>query len=369
MKQLVRLLKQRLPYLCALTGLSCAPVALGDGPRRVIVSEVTNSVVLPTLDDVVTQNSALLAAVEPLAAEPSAQSLAQSQEAWRAARAPWKETEAFGFGPAADLRLSAALDQSPADKIVDELAATTPVDAAYVANLGANRKGYHAIEYILFSGGDAEALAQLTSGPQAERRRALLPALARELEQTSLTLRSAWQADGDDYAGVLTQPGSSNERYPTVKSAVDVFVNESVFLSESVAVGKIGKPLGMATGGTPQPELEESGPSDNSLADMVSNLHSIRNVYFGTRTGLPGGGIQQLVSAQSPATHRAVLDALDGAVRAIEEIPHPFSTAVEEHRAEVERAYNAVKVLQRVLATEVVAVLGSTLKFNDNDGD
>jgi predicted lipoprotein len=335
----------------------------------VIVSDVTNTVVLPTLDDLVTQNTALLATIEPFALEPSAQSLTQSQDAWRAARVPWKESEAFGFGPAADLRLAAVLDQSPADRIDEELAATTPIDAAYVANLGANRKGYHAIEYLLFSGGDAEVLAQLTSGPQAERRRALLPALVRDLEQTSLTLRSAWQAEGDSYVAVLTQPGAANERYPTIKSVVDAFVNESIFLSELIAVGRLGKPLGMANGGTPQPELEESGPSDNSLADMVSNLYSIRNVYFGTRTGQPGGGIGRLVAAQSAATHRAVIDALAGAQRAIEEIPRPFSTAVEEHRAEVERAYDAVKVLQRVLATEVVAVLGSTLQFNDNDGD
>jgi uncharacterized protein len=362
----------RLPYLLnlgALVGLSCAPVSLGDGPRRLVVSEVTNTVVLPTLDDLVTQNTALRAAIEPFALEPSAQSLTQSQDAWRAARAPWKESEAFGFGPAADLRLTDQLDQSPADRIDEELTVTTPIDAAYVANLGANRKGYHAIEYLLFNGGDAEVLAQLTSGPQAERRRALLPALARDLEQTSLTLRSAWQTDGDNYAAVLTQPGAGNERYPTIKSVVDAFVNESIFLSELVAVARLGKPLGMATGGTPQPELEESGPSDNSLADMASNLYSVRNVYFGTRTGVPEGGLGQLVAAQSPAAHRAVLDALAGALGAIEEIPRPFSTAVEEHRAEVERAYDAVKVLQRVLATEVVAVLGSTLKFNDNDGD
>jgi predicted lipoprotein len=279
------------------------------------------------------------------------------------------EAEAFGFGPAADLLLAAKLDQTPADRIVDELAATTPVDDAYVAGLGANRKGFHAIEYLLFSGGDAEVLAQLTSGPQAERRRALLPSLARDLVQTSLALRSAWSVDEGNFASVVTQPGAANERYPTIKSVVDAFVNESIFLSELIANAKLGRPLGMTAGGTPQPDLEESGPSDNSLADMVSNLHSIRNVYFGTRDAQSGSGIDRLVIEQSPATHRAVVEALAGAEQAIEEIPRPFRVAIEERRPEVERAYEAVKVLQRVLATEVVAVLGSTLKFNDNDGD
>lgn len=364
-------MKQLECLLCLATfaSLGCAPVSLGDGPRRVVVADVTTSVVLPTFDEVAARATALVAAVEPLAAEPSAAALAQSQDAWRAARLPWKETEAFGFGPASDLLLSATIDQSPADRIDEELMATAPIDAAYVDNLGANRKGYHALEYILFNGGNEEALAQLVSGPQAERRRALLPALARDLEQNTLELRSAWSADGGNFAGVVTQPGAANERYPTIKSAVDAFVNESIFLSELIANGKLGRPLGMTAGGTPQPDLEESGPSDNSLADMLGNLRSIRNVYLGTRDGLPGGGISRLVIEQSPATHRAVLEALAGAEQAINEIPRPFRLALEQRSPEVERAYEAVKVLQRVLATEVVAVLGSTLKFNDNDGD
>ena len=83
----------------------------------------------------------------------------------------------------------------------------------------------------------------------------------------------------------------------------------------------------------------------------------------------PGGGIDQLVTAQSPATHRAMLEALDAAQRAVDEIPRPFRTALLERSPEVQRAYDAVKTLQRLLATEVVAVLGATLKFNDNDGD
>jgi predicted lipoprotein len=352
--------------------LGCSPVALGDGPRRVIVTGLADTVIVPTLDEVSTRAGELRAALEPVAAQPSLENLRASQSAWREARAPWKETEAFAFGPAMQLRLGVAIDQSPVDtdKIDEELASTIPIDQSYIDDLGANRKGFHALEYLLFGSGDEQqVLAQLTSAPQAERHRALVLALGQNLESTAGELLGAWQADGGNYVGVLTQPGAANASYTTVKSVIDTFVNESIFLSELVANNKLGKPLGSDSGGDPRPELEESGPSDNSLADMANNLRSIRNVYFGTRSGVPGSGIDQLVSAQSPATNRAVIEALEAAIRAVEAIPTPYRTALLEQRPEVDAAFEAVKALKRVLATEVVGVLGATLKFNDTDGD
>ena len=136
-----------------------------------------------------------------------------------------------------------------------------------------------------------------------------------------------------------------------------------------VADTRIGKPLGLATGGAPQPALEESGPSDNSLADMAASLRGIRAIYTGARAAAGTGGIGAIVAAQSPATDREVRDLLDRAIDAVGAIPRPFRAAIVDQRALVQAAYDAVKELKRVLATEVLAALGATLKFNDNDGD
>jgi len=352
--------------------LGCSPVALGDGEKRIVTRDITNSVVLPTLDAVVEQADALTLALEPLAAEPTPETLATAQQAWRSARAPWKEAEAFAFGPATDLRLGVAFDQSPVDppKIDEELNGSATIDADYVEGLGANRKGFHALEYLLFQNeDDAAVLALLSLDPLAQRRRELLVAYSQNLEEKTRELRAAWQVEGGNYVTRLTEPGAANPTYPTIKSVVDTFVNESIFLSELIANNKLGKPLGAASGGDPQPDLEESGPSDNSLADMADNLRSIRNVYFGTRSGVVGQGINQLLIEQSPVTHRAVSEALDAAIAAVEAIPRPYRSALVDRQPEVDAAYEAVKALKRVLATDVVAQLGATLKFNDNDGD
>lgn len=348
--------------LAPLLLLTACTVSLGDGERRITARELTVDVVLPTLDETVVAAEGQAAAMRAFAADPTDVTLAAAQAAWRAARIPWKHTDAFGFGPAKDMSLQAAIDQViDSAKVEQEVTGTAAISTSYVETLGANRKGFHAIEYVLFA-----PLASLTTDANADRRRALLVAYAENLAQKTIVLRDVWAAG---YARQMAEPGSGNEEYPTIKAVIDTFTNESVFQAEFISDSWIGKPLGTATGGVPQPQLVESGPSDNSIADITHGLVGIRNIYYGTLTATPGKGIGKLVVAQSPATDREVRLQLDAALAAVDAIPRPYITSVTEMKPEVTTAYEQVKELKRILATEVVGVLGATLKFNDNDGD
>lgn len=358
--------------MLALVALACSPVSLGDGDKRVVVRQIASEVVVPTLQDLVEASEDLSGSCNELSSDPSAEALAATQQAWRDARGYWKRTSAYGFGPAMQLRTEAAIDQFPVDPTLIELeiAGDAGVSVAYIDELGANRKGFHAMEHLLFhEQGNAAALTLLSDDPDAARRMLLLNALAQHLELQVTELYDGWTAGRDNYVDVVSDPGEGNDEYPTVKKVVDTLVNECVFLSEVIADTRLGKPLGVANAGEPQPELEESALSDNSLQDITESLRSIRDVYLGTRNGKAGNGITLLVQQRSPATNRAVQEALDDALDAVADVPQPFSEAIVEHRQAVQRAYDAVKVLKRVLGTEVVGALGAALKFNDNDGD
>jgi predicted lipoprotein len=346
--------------------MSCV-VPLGDGKRRVVAGELTREVILPTYEDVVTTVAALKTATHAFADAPAQDTLDAVQAAWRAARSPWKLTDAFRFGPQSLQSLGAAIDQFPVDppKIEPEIAGTAVLDAAYFANIGANKKGFHGIEYLIFSPDDAVVLAAFTTEPNADRRRAFVAGCADHLAASTVKLRDAWL----DYAALLAAPGADNADYPTIKASIDALVNESVFQAEVVADARIGKPMGTASGGTPHPELQESAPSGHSVEDMTRALESIRNIYFGSRDGTPGKGIGALVVELSPVTDRDVRESLATAFAALAAIPMPYTQALLDARPEVMAAYTAVQDLQHVLATEVIATLGATLKFNDNDGD
>ena len=342
---------------------TCSIVPLGDGDRRITARELGAEVAVPTLDELSARLTALRQACETFATKVTLQSLRDAQAAWRAARVPWKQADAFGFGPATDLRLTAAMDQ-PVEfsKVEEEVSGTGVISEDAVTDLGANRKGFHALEYLLFGPNQAAQLAMFTAEP---RRRSLALAYAQNLESRGKELRAAWTGEQD----LLAHPGAANETYVTVADSLDAFVNESVFLAELAADARLGKPSGTATGGVPQLDLVESRPSDNSLADLTNTLRGIRNVYFGSLDGTPGQGIGKLILAASPSTDREVRELLAASLAAVAAIPSPYEAALEAHAPEIEVALTQLKELKTILATEVVGVLGATLKFNDNDGD
>jgi putative iron-regulated protein len=357
----------------ACLGAACGPIPLPDSERKRVVHEIAEAVALPTFADADQKADALGRSAAALVDSPSPENLAAMREAWRQARAPWKEAGAFLFGPASDLATASAIDWWPVDTehVEQEILGTSELTEAYVETLGTNRKGFHALEYLLFdpSGDDAAVLETLTTSMTAPRRRQFLLALALNVGRRVGQLRQAWSSEGGNYFTRFTEPGRTDSAFPTIKAALDAIVNESIFLGEFVANNRLGKPLGTGTGGIADPSLEESGRSDNSVHDMVGNLRSVRNVYLGTRSGTAGLGITTLVAKKSASTDAAVRSALDDAIFLTENIPSPYRSALVDQRGSVEAAYQSVKTLKRLLSTEMVTLMGTTLKFNDNDGD
>jgi predicted lipoprotein len=75
------------------------------------------------------------------------------------------------------------------------------------------------------------------------------------------------------------------------------------------------------------------------------------------------------VAASNKQTDETVRGDLAAVCSALEAIPPPLRTALHDHRESVEDARAAFSQLRATLASEVVANLGVTLTFNDNDGD
>jgi predicted lipoprotein len=363
---------RRAGWLVVGLALGCAPVALPDGERRVALQTVTDQVIVPTYTDLSARASELSSLLEELAVAPEDADLAAIRQAYLEVRAPLEEAAAFGFGPAAELRSVAALDQIPIDtaKIDAELASDTELTPAHLRSLGANKRGLHAIEYLLFPAEDAELeAALLANGTEGERRRQFASVAGQLVADSADELYAAWAPEIGNYAGHFARPGEPDSVSSTVQTGLDTLLNETVVLSETVADVKLGKPLGTATGGAVDPAAQESERSGASIADMLGNLRGARNIYFGTRDGSVGPSLASLVRAKSPSTDLRARAALAEAEAALHTIPEPFTEALTESPELVSAAYDSVKTLKRVLATEVLSSLGASLKFSDNDGD
>jgi uncharacterized protein len=343
---------------------------LHPGPRNEMLRDLATLVIVPSYQRLVVEAEAMTAAAAQLDGAPDAAALAALQAAWRRSRAAWKQTEAFSFGPIETLRTTAAIDWSPirSDHVENEIGGANELTADYVGELGANSKGFLALEYLLFDpdGNDAATLAALAGDA---RRRRFVHALAENLRDEAAQLRDAWAPGAGNFAAELAGAGHGSTVYPTVKSAIDKVVNQLVFLSEDIADAQLRAVLGTRTGGVPRPDALDAHRSQNGLADLLDNLIGLQNVYFDIYAGRQGGSLNAIVGSVSPAVGGVLSLALARAMETATRIPHPLEQAVETDRALVERARVRAKELMARLEIDLVSALGTTLRFNPSDGD
>ncbi|MDX2170919.1 MAG: imelysin family protein [Deltaproteobacteria bacterium] len=365
-------------YLCA--GLSLVLWACGGGgtpapqagPRRIMLQDLGQLVIVPTYETLVAEASNLVAAATTLEATPAADALTAAQTAWRRARAAWKQSEAFAIGPAETLRTANRIDWSPirADRIETALAGTDEISAAWVEDLGTNLKGFLAIEYLLFdpAGGDAAVLTTL-QGDAGARRRAFIRAAAENLRDQTILLRDAWTPTGGNFVTTLATAGPGNATFPTVKSAVDKLVNQLIFLAEDIADHQLLMPLGVRNGGTPRPDLIDANRSGNGMADLLDNLTGLQNVYYAVYDGRRGQGLSAIVATLNPTTDNVLGLAIQRSFETATRISVPLEEAISDQADLVTRAQVRTKELMERLEVDLVSVLGSTLRFNPSDGD
>lgn len=139
------------------------PVLVGgaEADLKPIIVDYVNNVVKPTYELLVTRNVALNSAVRALANNPSTSTFAAAANAWMEAREPWEMSEAFLFGPVADLGLDPNMDSWPLDAAAlknilnngkfEELEWEGEFDEED-ETIGAaqNVRGFHTLEFLLF---------------------------------------------------------------------------------------------------------------------------------------------------------------------------------------------------------------------------
>jgi len=352
--------------MIVIAAVGCSAGPSGPDRRAQLVHDLADVVYLPILRELPPQTAELVARSEALCAEPTQATLDAARQAWRAARAPYKRSEAFRFGPVADLRVAGAIDFWPARSadIEDELAQTAPITETYVGGLGSTRKGLPVLEYLLFG-----ELERLHDGGSAMRACDYVVELARDVDRRARELVAAWEPSGGDFRGKLIDPGSGGSPYAKLSDAVAEAANGLFAILEELEAAKLAKPLGHVDGGIPQPEAVESSLADNGAADMAANLAGARAVYTTEYGGATGMSFSQAVAdldAQLDADVRAKFDTCAAAFQAM---GRPLADAVVNDPAGVEAAFTCAKELYTLFVADVAGALGVTPTIGDVDGD
>ncbi|MCZ4347230.1 imelysin family protein [Devosia neptuniae] len=320
--------------------LSVAPVAAyAAAPAEADVLANYADLALAGYEDSLSTAKALDAAIDALIADPSAANLDVAKDAWKAARIPYQQTEAFRFGnPIVDEwegRVNAwPLDEGLIDYVDASYGTESDSNALYVANVIANPKisidgeeldatditpallqehlqeaagvesnvatGYHAIEFLLWgqdlngtdAGAGAREYTDYSTAEHADRRAAYLKAASSLLVSDLEEMVANWTADGAARAAL-----------PDL--GISAILTGMGSLSFGEVAGERMK-LGLLLH---DPEEEHDCFSDNTHASHLNDAVGIQNVYLGKYTRVDGSVVEGPALASVIAEHDAELDA------------------------------------------------------------
>lgn len=370
----------------------------GEAARRVVLADIADGVVLPTLREFATRATALVAAADDLVGAPLDNGRRTSaRAAWSAAMDTWQEAEVFQLGPAG-ARTAVAGGQDLRDRIYSwpivnpcridqESVAQSFNDATALGSAPANIRGLDALEYLLFkttSDNGCPINAQInTSGSWAAlgeegvftRRAAHAAALARDLAASAAALRDAWETTGGNFRNDLASAGESGV-YATAQEALNNLSDAIFYIDKEVKDLKIGTPLGYFDCSTDIcPERFESRLSARAKANLEANLRGFRRIFAGADTtaaarATPRHFYALLVAAGAGALGDAMLDGVDRSEAALAAITTDLESAIQNDLASVEAIFGAVKGLTDLLKTQFVSTLDLELPRRaegDND--
>jgi putative iron-regulated protein len=336
-------------FAIALT-LSVAPIAAyAQAPAEADVLATYADIALAGYQDSLATARALDVAIDALIANPSEATLQAAKDAWKAARIPYQQTEAFRFGnPIVDEwegRVNAwPLDEGLIDYVDASYGSESDSNALYVANVIANPSitidgveldaseitpsllqeslqeaagvesnvatGYHAIEFLLWGqdlngtgpGAGARPHTDYSTAEHADRRAAYLKAASTLLVSDLEEMVANWTADGVARAA-LPELGLS------------AILTGMGSLSFGEVAGERMK-LGLLLH---DPEEEHDCFSDNTHMSHLNDAIGVQNVYLGKYvrvdgTVVEGPSLSDVIAARDGALDSEIKALLDDTV-------------------------------------------------------
>lgn len=352
-----------------LTALACSVLlfshtAVAKPDAKAVVKHYAD-LVHTVYSDSLTTAETLKTAIDAFLATPSEDTLNAAKTAWKAARIPYQQSEAFRFGNAAVDDWEGKVNAWPLDEgLIDYVATqsyiheegnpaassnvigslalkigTETIDANHITpalleklhEIGGSEAnvatGYHAIEFLLWGqdlhGTNAGAgerpysdylqNANCTSGAGnkvdvliCQRRAAYLQAATQLLIQDLTDITQQWAAKGSARQALLSVDSSEGLR-------------RVLFGMGSLSLGELaGERMKVALVAN-STEDEHDCFSDNTHYSHFYNGQGIKNVYTGTFTtsqgkNIKGASLADLVAAQSPDLNKKMLAAFENSM-------------------------------------------------------
>lgn len=313
----------------------------------------------------ITETSLLNDGISHFKQETTTANLIEVQQQWLRTLKVWKQMELYNIGDISKTFIHSEIGRWPSNEVfindfIDEIEI---IDEAFIASKGASSKGISALEYLLFSAEDNDiVLTSFSSDANYAKRLDYLTAVAQNLKTKANELSELWTA----YRAKFTS-GLENG----VEGSQNQIINQMVSTIEAILISKLGKPLGDTNGGTIALDELEAARSGASLEIIQQHLISLKRCYKGdfALTPFRVGFDDFLILIGSEDFSDKITAQFSECQKKIDAIKGSLHDEISSNPEAVVALKNSFTDLLVLIKVDMANVLGSTITFNDNDGD
>ncbi len=321
-------------------------------------------IVLPAFDNLNAATTSFAAQVDTFATAPDEAGLEVLKNGFGDIADAWAASQQFRIGALAQEQRSERFAYWPERRNIVEKQLHSLLGVKGGEGLAAGEfaagsvaiQGLPALERILFGEDDGR---DLLKGDMSGRRRAVLAAIAHNLNAIAQETKSVWSANLKIPAKAASI-FAANPEEGTAQSYTNLLT-----IMQIVAEQKTGATLGGADAASAKPKAAEQWRSGRSMRNILINLATAR------RSVLDNGGFAELLGVGRTDLKQSLAKAFDDAIAAAEAVGGNLPDAVShpEKRKSVTDFLVKVNHLRDLLRQQVPPAIGITLGFNELDGD
>ncbi len=320
-----------------------------------VVSNLVDNVIVPTYTELADETEQLEASLNGLDVNSISQKdVDKACDLFKKARKTWEQSEAFLGGAASDFDVDPTIDSWPLNRsLLLNYFSSGTMDEDMLDD--ASILGFHALEFILFRNGQPRNVSEFKSNDtykgftSVSGAKELLYAqqVCKLLKERTFQLQVAWEGEtaknadrvqvvknadleyvtskGISFGENMKKAGETASTFSSLKDAIAQILSDdegsAAAIANEVGTAKIANPFSAG-----YIFYVESPYSYNSITDFQDNIRSIRNVWYGSRSGSADGKNFNdfFVKTNKSATSSNIVTLFNDAINKIGNIPAPF---------------------------------------------
>ncbi len=320
-----------------------------------VVSNLVDHVIVPTYTELADETEQLEATLNGLDVNSISQKdVDKACDLFKKARKTWEQSEAFLGGAASDFDVDPTIDSWPLNRsLLLNYFSSGTMDEDMLDD--ASILGFHALEFILFRNGQPRNVSEFKSNDtykgftSVSGAKELLYAqqVCKLLKERTFQLQVAWEGEtaknadrvqvvknadleyvtskGISFGENMKKAGETASTFSSLKDAIAQILSDdegsAAAIANEVGTAKIANPFSAG-----YIFYVESPYSYNSITDFQDNIRSIRNVWYGSRSGSADGKnfYDFFVKTNKSATSSNIVTLFNDAINKIGNIPAPF---------------------------------------------